>query len=104
MSALDNERDTGLRPANTERYDLLVGREKRLHKAYRERREALLARIPWIDNAPHVRRADYPRLTLAQRDTEVCVSLGRSLDEARAAFGAWLAAREELAAPEGKGR
>jgi hypothetical protein len=103
VSALDNERDTGLRSANTERRDLLSGREKRLRRAYQEKANAQQYQLGWVHDAIKEREG-HPRLTVAQYDVEVGDGLRLANAEMQVALREWLVAREELAALEGKKR
>jgi hypothetical protein len=92
VSALDNDR-----------YDLLIGREKRLRRAYQEKANAQQRQLGRVHDATRGKQ-NHPQLTVAQYDAEVSDGLRLANAEMQIALREWLEAREELAALEGKGR
>lgn len=92
-----------MRALDNERYDLLVGREKRLRRVWQDKRGAQAYQLNWVDDATKGRQ-NHPQLTVAQYDAEVSDGLRLANAEMQIALREWLVTREELAALEGKKR
>jgi hypothetical protein len=84
VSALDNDR-----------YDLLIGREKRLRRAYQEKANAQQRQLGWVHDATRGKQ-DHPQLTVAQYDAEVSDGLRLANAEMQIALREWLEVRDEL--------
>lgn len=94
---MDELDDTSTSSVQADRRDLLVGREKRLRKAYEEIAGVLYRRLSWVDEALDERRTHrLPALTLVMFDNDMAGTFIATATKAETALRAWLVVREEL--------